>query len=217
MSMDKIRLAIADDHHVLTDGYTSLLKNHSKIKILFTVDNGKKLLEQLKIQMVDVVMLDIEMPVMDGMATLKEIRKRHENIKVIIITTFYHNSFMVAYAKAGANAFLPKTCMFNEVEKTILEVYKNTDYFSIEVSEVLARNAAIEEEEANASPDPSSLTEIELKIIKLVCDQKTSQQISDELVMPKRRIDYYRQRIMQKLNCNNISALVLYAVNNKLI
>ena len=57
MSMDKIRLAIADDHHVLTDGYTSLLKNHSKIKLLFTVDNGKKLLEQLKIQMVDGVPL----------------------------------------------------------------------------------------------------------------------------------------------------------------
>lgn len=216
MSKPKIKLAIADDHKVVVEGYQSLLEKHSGIEILFIAENGKALLQQLKSKTPDVVLLDIEMPLLDGMGALLEIGKHHAQLKVIVVSTFYHRSFIEAYIKAGARAFLSKTCSFKEVEHCILQVQKQGRYYSPHVQDVLNKAEARQAQQAQPAA-AGRLNETERRILQLVCTHKTSQQIAQEMKLPKRSVDYYRQRMMQKLHCENVSALVMYAVENKLL
>ena len=212
----KINIAIAEDHNVVLDGYASLLKGHPRINILFNSNNGKELIRQLKVKKPDIVLLDIEMPVMGGKAALEVLKKRFPKIKVIVISSYFHNSFVIDFINNGASGFLPKECNFKDIEQSIIKVAEKGSHYNNVVAEIMERAKAEDLLKGSGIDVNDLFTKTELRIIKLLCEEKTSIDIGSALSMTKRTVDWYRQKIMQKAKCSSFSALIIFAVTNKL-
>jgi DNA-binding NarL/FixJ family response regulator len=217
MTKRKINIAIAEDHDLVLDGYAALLKNHPKLKVLILALNGKELVQQMANKKPDIILLDIEMPVMDGRETLRQVKKKYPATKIIVVTSHYHQSFMIDFIKNGACAFVPKNCKFAELEKTILKVNKDGVYFNEDVTKVLAKSLA---EQNSGIENPllkGQFTKTELKIVKLLCEQNTIKQTADAMLIEPKVVEWYLQKIFRKTNCKNLTALLIFSVENGLV
>ncbi len=212
----KITIAIAEDHDLVRDGLLSMLKDYSSIKVSFAVSNGLELMNKLRNKDVDVVLLDIEMPVMSGREALMEIKRIHPEVKVIIVSSFYQEPFIVEFIKLGANAFLPKNTKIDKLIEVIETVNSSGAYFDSEVSLMLAKELSGTNNKLQ-SDEKVEFTEREIQVIQLLCKNKTSKEIANELHVSPRTIEWYRSKIMRKLDAKNVTSIILYAVENKLI
>lgn len=209
-----IYIGIAEDHELVRQGLVALLKEEESIKVLFDVGDGPSLLERLKSAKPDIVLLDVEMPFMTGQELFGKIKQSHPTIKIIIISAFFHESAILEYIRKGANSFLPKNSSIEKVVEAIHTVYEQGAYYDNKVSIILAK------EVAGAGINPSSheheLSDKEISIIRLICQNKSSKEIADQLNLSKKTIDWHRAKIMRKTHSKNITGLIRYAVNNGL-
>lgn len=218
LKMKRIRIAIAEDHEFVRQGFVSLLKEHEQLKIVFDVNNGHELLQKLKEFRPQIILLDIEMPLLGGLQALEKIQKLYPKIKVIIISQFTQPSFIAQAFKHGAKAFLPKSVKEHEVVKAILTVNQNKKY-SDPYIEAIKNSAG-----TNSKFDKSAtgalkheLTERELKIITLIRNKNTTQEIADILNLKKKTIEAERSKIFRKTNVQSALELIEFAIKNKLI
>ncbi len=211
----QIQIGIIEDHSIVRAGLVAMLKEFNRINILFDVSNGLELLDKLKTTKPDIILLDIEMPVMDGRAALEKIKRKYPKLKVIIITAFSEHAHIVEFIKMGVNSFLPKDCKIDELTQAIYSVHENGTYFDRHVSTVIARELA--EPTINNTIDETGLSKQEIEIIKLICEDKTSKEIANILSLSLKTIEFHRSKILRKTNSKNIAALVKYALHNKII
>jgi len=212
---EEIKIGIAEDHTIVRSGLVSMLSEYERIKILFDVSNGEELMEILKTTKPDIILLDIEMPIMDGTIALEKIKKKHPKVKVIIITAFSGDAHIIEFTKKGVNSFLPKDCKIDELTEAIFTVYDKGKFFNQHVSGVIAQELA--EPSIVAESDDEGLTKQEIEIIKLICENKTSKEIANDLSLSLKAIEFHRSKILRKTNSKNMAALIIYAVQNKLI
>lgn len=211
MEQQKIQIIIADDHVLFIDGLQSLLKDEKDIVIADIANDGKELLDILSLHQTDLVLLDIKMPKLNGLETIRYIRQLNRNIKIIVLSS-YNDEHLINKAKEyGANGYLLKDCSKDDLLQTIRLVNNGHSCFPY-----LEPATADELDEKDNFIQQLKLTERELEILHLIGKNYSNQQIADQLGLTKFTIDTHRKNINQKLGINKPAALMKFIVENNL-
>jgi DNA-binding NarL/FixJ family response regulator len=212
-----IHLGIADDHLVLRQGLISLLKEYDHLNIVLSVNNGKELMEELKKTKPDIILLDIEMPLMNGREALEKITIHYPKIKVIMISQYFTDAYIIEFIKNGACGFLPKNCDIEKIVDAIQLVHENGEYYDNKVSSAMAAALKRTPSEINELVTNTELTKREFEILRLICRKKSNSEIADILHLSIRTIEGHRHNIYKKTNTSNIFELIDYAYLHHLI
>jgi DNA-binding NarL/FixJ family response regulator len=212
--MSTIRYVIADDHKIFREGLRLVLGDEPKLKFVAEAENGEELLQILKGNETDVVLLDLKMPVMDGLAATKEIRARYPNVKILILTMHDEELMIIHMLEAGANGYLLKNADPSEIKKAIYAVTETNYYFNDMVSGTMLKNIVNKNIAAPSFKPAVELDEREVKVLQLICQECTSAEIGEKVFLSARTVEGIRSGIMEKVGVRNIAGLVMYAVKN---
>jgi DNA-binding NarL/FixJ family response regulator len=210
-----IKLIIADDHEVYRDGLKTLLARSKEIEVIGEASNGKELVILCKSMNPDIVLTDIMMPVMDGIEATTYLASSMPSVRVIALSMFNQDNLVLDMLKAGATGYLIKNANKDEILEAIQSVYRNIPYYCKSTSIKLARLIGGSQFGAK-SKERISFTDKELSIIKLICQEKTSKEIGDQLFLSSRTVEEYRQRIRDKMEVKSTTGIVIYAIKNDL-
>jgi DNA-binding NarL/FixJ family response regulator len=202
-----IRLLIADDHTLFIDGLKQLLKDEADMKIVEVANNGKELLGLLPVNKVDVVLLDINMPVLNGLETAKYIKLSYPLLKIIVLSTYDDQHLIEKAKKLGVNGYLLKTTSRDELLQTIRLVYSGQACFPY-------RQPALRNEfdKQDTFLKQFNFTKREIEILLHLKNNDTNQQIADQLFLSIYTIETHRKNIMHKLGLNNPGALMKFLI-----
>ncbi len=212
----QIRLIIADDHELYRDGLKTLLEKNKSLQIVGEAANGKELIEVCENVQTDIVLTDIEMPVMDGIDATSYIYSHFPSIKIIALSMFNQDNLIIDMIQAGALGYLIKNANKHEIVEAINSVYKDIPYYCRSTSMKLAKLIGTTGFGGKAL-EKISFTEKELGIIKLLCEEKTSKEIADIIFVSPRTVDEYRERIREKMKVKGTTGIVVYALQNELV
>lgn len=216
MEDKKINVIITDDHKLFRKGIIALLEDFDFIGETREASNGAELLELLtKMKTLpDVILLDLRMPVMDGVEAHSKIRKLYPDIKVIILTMEDDEQYILHLISEGVNGYLLKNADPDEMEKAILKVVENGYYFSENISTLVVKGM-VKKDVSEAIPVPD-FNERELQVLELICKEYTATEIAEKLNLSARTVEGYRQKLIDKAGVKNVAGLVLFAVKNNL-
>lgn len=217
MTAQEIKVAIADDHKIFRDGIRMALKDKEFLKIIWEAEDGKDLQHKLKLKLPDVILMDIRMPEVDGINAISLIRKEYEALKIIILTMYDDQEMITKMMEMGANAYLTKTTDPEEIYQAILTCVNEDFYFNDLVNKAVLLKLQHKKTVRQFYPNPVKFTEKELKILRLIADDKTTEDISKEVFLSPRTIETIRQNMKQKVGAKTIAGLVMYATRNKLL
>lgn len=210
-----VKIVIADDHQMFIDGIKALLASNVSLSIVGEAHNGQEALSLLLAKKADLVLLDMNMPVMDGMATLKVIKEKHPATKVIMLTMFSTRDYIEKLLKAGADGYILKNTGKEELTRGIETVMRGQSFFSKEVTERIMEGLQGKRSERN-SYGQIELTEREKDVLKLIVKEMTTQEIADKLFISVNTVETHRKNLISKLNVRNIAGLVKYALQSGL-
>ncbi|RLD60086.1 MAG: DNA-binding response regulator [Bacteroidetes bacterium] len=208
-----IRILIVDDHQVVLDGIQSMLEQEEGISIAGKSMNGTDALEFLKTNPVDVALIDINMPGMDGIELCKAIRKNHPEIKVLALTTFNEVSFITNMMKSGASGYLLKNTTKEELIAAIKTIQKGEQYLAREVQEKLI-SASFGKKDTAFIP---KLTRREKEVLKLILEEFTTKEIAEKLFISTATVETHRLHLLNKLGVRNTAGLVKVAIEKGLV
>lgn len=215
--MPVINLAIADDHKIFREGLKATLEDYTDLNLLFEAGNGLELIKQLAFKSPDVVLMDIKMPEMDGMQATAFIQQNFSQVKVLALSMFNEDKYILDMMKAGASGYLLKNAEPKEIVDAIFTVYKKGYYFnehlSITLIKQLMENSTIREK----GKDDTELNEREAEVLKLICQEKQNTEIADKLFLSVRTVEGYRTKLFEKTGSKNIVGLVIYAIKKGII
>lgn len=209
--MKNIRIAVVDDHQLFRDSLAKFLNSEHEFNVHLLAANGSELLNLLKSVRVDVVLLDIRMPILDGWQTLTILTERHPKIRVIMLSMYESDSYIVEGIKMGARSFLCKDCDPETLVDAISTVHSE-GYFFDKVTARALRNKVANRDFEDIRVSHESLTDRETQIVQLICSGKSSQEIADLLFISVRTVEAHRKAIFSKTDCKNTATLAIYAV-----
>lgn len=212
-----IRIAIADDHKIFRDGLRTSLKDRDFIKILWEAEDGKDMTHKIRIKEPDVLLMDIRMPEIDGIEAIKLIRHEYEKLKIIVLSMYDDQEIITKMMEMGANSYLTKTTDPDEIYKAILACMNDDYYFNDLVNSAVLLKLQHKKISKRFYPNTVKFTEKELRIIKLISEDKTTEEISKEVFLSPRTIEQIRQSMKQKVGVKTIAGLIMYAMRNKLL
>ena len=210
MSTTTIRVALADDHQLFVNGVKSLLETVENVEVVGTANNGRELLKLLEHLPVDVVLLDISMPEMDGKEACQQIKAQYPNTKVLMLTMFASKRDIEALMRAGANGYMLKDADTAELARAIDTVHRSGSFFSNEVSATFIKGT-LEPEEA-ATPSDIRLTEREQEVLNLIVHEHTAQEIAEKLFVSPSTVITHRKNLLRKFEVKNSAGLVRQAI-----
>lgn len=208
-----IKVAIVDDFELLRKGLRMELEEIKNIKVISEFENGKEFVDSLPKLDLDVVFMDIEMPVMNGIEATREALLKQPELKVIALTRVDDIEPFQNMLEGGAVGFLLKNVNKSTIERAILSVMKGNNYYSGEMLEILTRNYI----RPKNGEELIKLTDREQEILVLICKGMRSSEIGEKLFKSHRTIEGYYAKIMSKLGVKSIANLILYAIKNKLV
>lgn len=209
-----IHIAIADDHQMFIDGIKSLLKGNKNIHIATEANNGETLLQQMANTPVNLILMDVNMPVMDGIEATKQVKQKYPDTRVIMLTMFSSKDYIEKLLRAGANGYILKNTGKEELTTAIERVMQGESYFSKEVTERIMEG--LQGKKAENNPHMVELTEREKDVLRLIAQELTSHEIADKLFISFHTVETHRKNLISKLQVKNIAGLVKYAVQNGL-
>lgn len=211
-----INLVLADDHQLIIDGISNLLENEVTMTIVATCNNGIEVLEQLPKHRVDLLLLDLDMPKMNGFQCAEEVQKRFPEIKIAILTMHQEKALIQKFIELGVKGYFLKTIAKDELVHAIKTISNGGDYFPADVTKALLKKQTIVPD-VTQSPLISELTEREIEIIKAVSQGFSNKEIAEKLFISPRTADTHRTNIMRKLDLHNVAEMVRFAFQNKLV
>lgn len=212
-----IKVAIADDHKLFREGIRFLLDQMEGIALVFEAFNGEQLLSKLKTEKLDVLLLDLDMPDLDGVDALKQFRTLYPDLGVIILTT-YSDSKMIAYLmELGANCYLLKDTEPEVLQRAIESVYKEGFYFTKQVSQAMLNGLRGNTRKKPVLKNNIVLTTRELEVLELICQEYTAKEIADKLFISPRTAEGHRRNLIEKLGVKNTAGLIVRAVKENLV
>lgn len=218
MSIERtIRVALADDHKIFRDGIKMALKDREYIKILWEAEDGKDMMHKLRIKIPDVLLMDISMPEIDGVNAIKLIRKEYEAVRIIILSMYDDQEIITKMMEMGSNAYLTKTTDPDEIYQAILSVMNEDFYFNDLVNTAVLLKLQHKKTVRKFYPNPVKFSDKEIRILKLISEDKTTDEISREVFLSPRTIETIRQNMKSKVGVKTIAGLVMYAMRNKLL
>jgi DNA-binding NarL/FixJ family response regulator len=215
--MNKIKIAIADDSTIFRDGLKVSLLRDERFEVVLEADNGSRLLAGMETANPDVILMDLKMPVMDGMEATKEVKKRYQNVKVLIVTMYDDDKFIVHLMENGANGYLLKNAEPEEICEAIYAAYENDVYFNDLVSKALLKRLITKGNIKPSFKPNIELTEREIEVLNLICEEKTAAEIGTTIFLSPRSVEGIRQRLIEKVGVRNTAGLVMFAVKNGLV
>jgi DNA-binding NarL/FixJ family response regulator len=214
---NQIKVSIADDHKIFRDGIRMALKDKDYLQILWEAEDGRDLMHKLKIKLPDVLLMDIRMPEVDGINAISIIRKEYEALKIIVLTMYDDQEVITKMMEMGANAFLTKTTDPEEIYNAILTCMNDDFYFNDLVNKAVLLKLQNKKSVRQYYPNPIKFTEKEVKILKLIAQDKTTDEISQEVFLSPRTIETIRQKMKEKVGAKTIAGLIMYAMRNKML
>ncbi|HBF18635.1 MAG: DNA-binding response regulator [Owenweeksia sp.] len=211
-----IRIALVDDHRIVRSGLASILRSDNRFLVVQEAANGRELIDGMDISHPHVVLLDLEMPVLSGREALTEIRAKENDVRVLILTMHQNKAFISQMMELGANGYLVKDSEPEEVVKAIEKVHAVGFYFSDLVSMAMLHKISAPQMKAPILPE-HGLTNRELDVLQLICQEKTTTEIGELLFLSPKTIEGYRKVLMEKVRARNMAGLVLFAVRHGLI
>lgn len=215
--MKKIKIAIADDYKIYRDGIKVGLAADKNLEVVLEADNGEDLINGLENANPDVIIMDLKMPIMDGMEATKEIRKRFDAIKVLVVTMYDDDKFIIHLMEMGANGYLLKNAESEEIRKSIYAVYENGYYFNDLVNKALLKKLVLKRNFKPSFNQDIEFTERELEVLKLICEEKTAAEIGKEIFLSPRSVEGIRQKLIEKVGVRNTAGLVMFALKNGIV
>jgi len=213
--LEKIKIAIAEDHKIVREGYAALLEQEESIDLVFTAEDGQMTLDFLKSKKIDILLLDINMPNLNGTETFDILKKEFPDVKVIMLSMYNDNLFISEFFTKGARAYLDKNCSFETMLDAIFSVHNQGYYFNENISKILLHQL-IHSEDINPIFSDDSLTKKEMEVLLLICQEKSNSEIAEILFKSIRTIEGYKARIATKTNSRNSVGMVIYAIKKGL-
>lgn len=218
MSVNSIvNIAIADDHKIFKAGIRSALKDKKFIHILWEAENGLDLMHKMEEVCPDVLLLDISMPEMDGVNAIKLLRKQYEEAKIIVLTMYDEQEMITRMMEMGANAYLIKTTDPEEIYQAILTCMNNDFYFNDLVNKAVLTKLQSKKTARQFYPTQVKFSDKELRILKLLAEDKTTEEISKLVFLSPRTVETIRQNMKSKVGAKTIAGLIVYGMRNHLI
>ena len=207
----RIKVFIADDHTLFRKAMVNLIRSFENVDEVKDAENGKELLTLMKYDQPDVAIVDLQMPIMDGVETAETIVKRYPDVKIIILTMHDSEQYIVHMMEMGVHAFLLKNTEPEELEEAINSVIEKDFYHNDLVATVLRKK--VKEKRAGQRPSfrETELSDREKEIVVLVCEELTIKEIGHRLSLSENTVRNHRTNIMEKLGVNNVVGLVKYA------
>lgn len=204
-----IHVAIADDHALFRDGIKMIVESRDNFQCVLEADNGLSLLDEISksSKRPDVILLDLRMPVMDGLETTKRLREEYPRIKILILTGLDQDDYILHLLDLGASGYLLKNSSAEEVQRAIQTVYDRDYYFSKHVSQVMLSGLHRHRRSARVSSVTSRITEREEEVLQLMCDQMSATSIADRLSTSEDAVHQHCKDVLRKLNANGVPPL----------
>ena len=216
-SGDPIKVAIADDHRLFRAGVKTALSMQPDVKIIAEADNGMQLLNLLKHITPDVILLDIQMPIMDGMSTLPEIKRLYPEIKVVMLTMHNDHSMISRLLELGANGYLTKNSDSEVIHEAVRTVFEKEYYLNHLTNKALIEVLRNKNPKPVVSPGEAKLSEKEITILKMMCEEKSTKEIADLVDLSPRTVEAIRDKLKTKTGAKSVAGLVMYAVKSGII
>ncbi|SEK28350.1 two component transcriptional regulator, LuxR family [Aquimarina amphilecti] len=215
MKKDIIKLAIADDETLFRQGITFILDKENNIEICIQAENGNDLIKQLDLarELPEVILMDLKMPDLNGVETTKIVKKKFPEIKIIALTSYYSKPFIINMIQQGAVAYLAKNATPTEVVNTINQVAIKGFYYDDNVMSILEEASLKTKKQTR---DDEYLTNREREVLKLICEQKTTTEIAEQLFISPRTVEGHRNNLLVKTGSKNIAGLVIHAIENQI-
>jgi DNA-binding NarL/FixJ family response regulator len=206
-----IRVAIADDHALFRAGVKTSLSSRKDVQMVAEAENGMQLLNLLKHINPDVVLLDIQMPIMDGLTTLPEIKKLYPEVKVIMLSMHNDHSVITRMMEIGANSYLTKDSDSEMIYQAIKTCYEQEFYFNDLTNKALLNGLRMKRPVEQEGPDVT-LNDKEVTILKLMCEEKSTREIAAAVDLSPRTVEAIRDKLKTKTGAKSLAGLIMYAV-----
>ncbi|KGL61848.1 response regulator [Polaribacter sp. Hel1_85] len=212
-----IKILIADDHPLIAEGIKNTFDNQTDYQVVAVVNNGKEALEFIEQHIVDIALLDINMPIIDGIECAKKITSEFKDVKVAMLSMFQESSIIKSLIDIGVKGYMLKTIPSDELLLAIKNIYNGKEYFNADVTKaLLSGDSASFHQYQKKSPLLEELTSREKEIIKSISQGNTNTQIGEKLFISPRTVDTHRTNIMRKLDVHNVASLIRFAFQNGL-
>ena len=212
--MKRIKILIADDHQLVIDGIKSLVKNIPEIEVVAEANNGKEIFDLASLSHIDVALMDINMPVLNGIDSTKQLKRLHPQIKVLALSMHDDKTMIESMLNAGALGYIMKNANKDELILAIKKTAAGQKYFSSEVALTLMGKQSTEIISEKNKKEVDTLTKREIEIMKLVALGFSSIEIGKKLFISPRTVETHRTNLFEKLQVKNVAMLIRYAMKN---
>ena len=212
-----IRILLADDHRIVRQGLRRILEENSRMEVVGEANDGREAVQMALDKEPDVIIMDVAMPHLGGMEAIRQISRRLPAAKVLVLSMYSDESYVVQMLEAGAKGYLLKDSADTDLVEAVLAVSNGKSFFSPLISKILLDEYVRQLQEKGISDRYELLTEREREILQLIAEGKTSREIAELLNLSTSTVDTHRGHIMEKLDLHNPYEVVLYAVRKGLI
>src|SRR5687767_1772066 len=215
--MDLVKVAIADDHKIFRKGVILSLRQFNNIKFVQEAENGQELINGLGESNPDVILMDLKMPVKDGIESTKYINKHFPSIRIIILTMYEDERFVGHLMDSGANGYLLKSTDPAEIKKAISDVMRTGFYLNNFVNRILIKKNYSKQKFNPSLNSEVVISDREKEVLTLVCMEYTAQEIAQKMEISARTVEAIKDRLMERFGVKNSVGLVFYSLKNSLI
>ena len=218
--MEIVKLGIADDHELFRKGFISMLSGNPQYQFILEAGNGQELLDKLEETVPDIIFMDLQMPVMDGIQATEQALERYPGLKIIVVSMYNEDRFVIHMLEKGVQGYLLKDSSPDEIEKAILRVCEEGFYYNDFVSKAMHRKMAHRPQNKHPFfPNACnvSLSPREQEVLQLICDGLSTAEIAEKLFISVRTVEGHRLRVLEKTGTKSTAAAVSFAYKNHLI
>lgn len=214
--MANIKVLLVDDHKIVRDGIKLMLEPQAGIDVVAETDNGEQVKDILKETSVDVIVMDINMPGMDGIETTRIVKDENPDVKILALTMSSDDSHIRQMVQAGASGYIMKSAGRDELTNAIHDVMKGKHYFSDQATQSIMMDL-VKNKGKTSMPEPVHITDRELEVLQMIVKEHTNQEIAEKLYISPRTVDAHRRNLLQKTGARNTAGLVKYAFQQGLV
>lgn len=211
-----ISIIIADDHEIYLDGLTGFFNGQKQFQLLAQCRDGDQLVRAVEHHKPDVVVTDLNMPVVSGTEAIRRIHSSHPEVRVLALTIFDHEMMIVDALEAGARGYITKDSSKKQLFEAIETVYHNHPYYCTNTTAKLVRLISNSNFNPYGKEKKTLFTDTEKKIIQLICEDKSVKEMSKELFLAERTVEKYRATVFNKMNVKTVAGVAIYAIKHRL-
>jgi len=212
MMETKKKVLIVEDHAIFREGLKRVINEMDDLELIGEAGNGAVFLEMLKKLTPDIVLMDIQMPVMDGIEATEKALKLYPSLKILVLSMFGEEEYVYSMVERGVCGFILKTSGLQDFERAINKVLSGQQYYSEEIMGLLVKKFR-----SYDSPEKITFSEKEMEVLRLLCKGMSNAEIADKLFLSVRTVEGYRNKLLQKTDSSNVLNLVIFALKNKLV